>query len=107
MLNKLKINVLFGFIFFLSSNLNAVEKPVAQEKIRQAIEQGANFLYQNQNATGWWSDSELPALTGLALVALEMADIKNLSAKYESERRRAYDYLASLAKPDGSIHNGR
>ncbi len=107
MLNKLKINVLFGFIFFLSSNLNAVEKPVAQEKIRQAIEQGANFLYQNQNATGWWSDSELPALTGLALVALEMADIKNLSAKYESERRRAYDYLASLAKPDGSIHDGR
>ena len=55
-----------------------------------------HFLYQNQNATGWWSDSELPALTGLALVALEMADIKNLSAKYESERRRAYDYLASF-----------
>ena len=46
-------------------------------------------------------------MTGLALVALEMADIKNLSAKYESERRRAYDYLASLAKPDGSIHDGR
>jgi len=64
-------------------------------------------LYQNQNATGWWSDSGLPALTGLALVALKMADATKLDVKYESERRRAYDYLTSLSKPDGSIHDGR
>ena len=104
---KLKLTVLLGYIYFFSINTFSEERPVSQESIRQAIAQGAKFLYQNQNATGWWTDSELPALTGLALVALEMADIKELDIKYDSERRRAYDYLVSLAKSDGSIHDGR
>ncbi len=107
MSTRLNLTVLFSSIFFLSSNTFAVGKPVSQEKIKRSIEKGARFLYQNQNATGWWSDSGLPALTGLALVALEMADATKLDAKYVSERRRAYGYLTSLAKPDGSIHDGR
>jgi len=107
MLTRLNFTVLFSSVFFLSSHALAVGKPVSQEKIKTSIVKGAKFLYQSQNATGWWSDSGLPALTGLTLVALEMADAKKLAAKYESERRRAYDYLTSLAKPDGSIHDGR
>ena len=104
---KLNLTVLLCSVFFLSSSTFAVGKPVSQKKIKRSIEKGAKFLYQNQNPTGWWSDSGLPALTGLALVALEMADATKLDAKYVSERRRAYDYLTSLAKPDGSIHDGR
>ena len=107
MITKLNIAVLFGYLFFFSIQVFSADKSVGQESIRQAIEQGAKFLYQNQNATGWWTDSNLPALTGLALVALETANVSELDEKYESERRRAYDYLVSLAKPDGSIHDGR
>ena len=107
MITKLNIAVLFGYLFFFPIQIFSTDKSVGQENIRQAIEQGAKFLYQNQNATGWWTDSNLPALTGLALVALETANVSELDEKYESERRRAYDYLVSLAKPDGSIHDGR
>jgi squalene-hopene/tetraprenyl-beta-curcumene cyclase len=107
MITKLNIAVLFGYLFFFPIQIFSTDKSVGQENIRQAIEQGAKFLYQNQNATGWWTDSKLPALTGLALVALETANVSELDEKYESERRRAYDYLVSLAKPDGSIHDGR
>ena len=107
MITKLNIAVLFGYLFFFSVQVFSADNSVGQENIRQAIEQGAKFLYQNQNATGWWTDSKLPALTGLALVALETANVSELDEKYESERRRAYDYLVSLAKPDGSIHDGR
>lgn len=107
MITKLNIAVLFGYLFFFSIQVFSADKSVGQENIRQAIEQGAKFLYQNQNATGWWTDPNLPALTGLALVALETANVSELDEKYESERRRAYDYLVSLAKPDGSIHDGR
>ena len=107
MITKLNIAVLFGYLFFFSVQVFSADNSVGQENIRQAIEQGAKFLYQNQNATGWWTDSNLPALTGLALVALETANVSELDEKYESERRRAYDYLVSLAKPDGSIHDGR
>ena len=75
-------------------------------EIRKAIERGAQFLYKNQNPAGWWSSSELPALTALALVALEMADVAKLDAKYGSERRRALDFIVGSAKPNGSIHRG-
>ena len=76
-------------------------------EVREAIERGARFLYKNQNPAGWWSSSELPALTALALVALEMAEVAKLDAKYGSERRRALDFIAGSAKPDGSIHRGQ
>ena len=92
MFTKIKLTVLIGYIAFFSNNMFSFEKSVNQKNIRQAIEKGVKFLYQNQNATGWWTDSELPALTGLALVALKMSDVSSLDAKYESERRRAYDY---------------
>ena len=107
MIFKYNIVLLFGYLFFFSIQIFSADKSVGQENIRQSIEQGAKFLYQNQNATGWWTNSKLPALTGLALVALETANVSELDEKYESERRRAYDYLVSLAKPDGSIHDGR
>ena len=81
-------------------------KPTPTET-RKAIERGARFLYENQNPAGWWSSSELPALTALALVALEMAEVAKLDAKYGSERRRALDFIAGSAKPDGSIHRGQ
>ena len=84
----------------LSADINEVD-------LRESIRRGSQFLYNNQDASGWWSDPELPALTGLALVALKMAKAKDLDRKYESERMRAYDYLTSLAKPDGTIHAGR
>ena len=76
-------------------------------EVREAIERGARFLYKNQNPAGWWSSSELPALTALALVALEMSEVAKLDAKYGSERRRALDFIAGSAKPDGSIHRGQ
>ena len=107
MFTKIKLTVLIGYIAFFSNNMFSFEISVDQKNIRQAIEKGVKYLYQNQNATGWWTDSELPALTGLALVALKMSNVSSLDAKYESERRRAYDYLVSLAKSDGSIHDGR
>ena len=84
----------------LSADINEVD-------LRESIRRGSQFLYNNQDATGWWSDPDLPALTGLALVALKMAKVKDLDRKYESERMRAYDYLTSLVKPDGTIHAGR
>ena len=76
-------------------------------ELRESIRRGSQFLYSSQDATGWWSDSKLPALTGLVLVSLKMSGFQDLDSKYESERMRAYDYLTSLAKPDGAIHAGR
>ena len=96
----------FGFICGVNSGV-AYEQGFDKEALSQALRKGVQFLYDNQDATGWWSNAKLPALTGLALVGIKMADVKDLDNKYQSEQLRAYDYLTSCVKPDGSIHNGR
>ena len=95
-----------AILVFFSINQAAIAQESSANNTRQAIERGARFLYENQNAAGWWSNAELPALTALALVALKMADVPKLNAKYGSERRRALDFISGSAKPDGSIHRG-
>ena len=91
----------------LGQSAYAEEHEPKLTEVREAIERGARFLYKNQNPAGWWSSSEIPALTALALVALEMSEVAKLDAKYGSERRRALDFIAGSAKPDGSIHRGQ
>ncbi len=97
---------LAGCLLFVPLGQAGFAQNTGANETRKAIEQGAQFLYKNQNPAGWWSSSELPALTALALVALEMADVAKLDAKYGSERRRALDFIAGSAKPNGSIHRG-
>ena len=96
-------------MIFLSIGLveGLLSADINRDDLRESIRRGSQFLYNNQDSTGWWSDPDLPALTGLALVALKMAKVKDLDRKYESERMRAYDYLTSLVKRDGTIHAGR
>ena len=102
-------NRLLSLLIFLSIGLveGLLSADNNRDDLRESIRRGSQFLYNNQDATGWWSDPDLPAFTGLALVALKMAKVKDLDRKYESERMRAYDYLTSLVKPDGTIHAGR
>ncbi|MBL9128144.1 MAG: hypothetical protein JNL97_10875, partial [Verrucomicrobiales bacterium] len=39
-------------------------------EIRAAMDRGVRWLLANQNSNGWWSTSEQPAVTALALTAL-------------------------------------
>ena len=76
--------------------------PVAAE-LQAAIDRGISYLLKSQNSNGWWSTSEQPAMTALVLTSLNFdpsrRDLKNRT----SEINRAYDYILSSAKPDGSI----
>jgi len=105
-LQRIRQFAIAAILLFISLGQAVAAEKSSATKTQQAIERGARFLYENQNAAGWWSNAELPALTALALVALEMADVAKLDAKYGSERRRALDFIAGSAKPDGSIHRG-
>ena len=105
-LHQLQQIVVASLLLFAPLGQAAFAQDTNRTEARKAIERGAQFLYENQHAAGWWSNAELPALTALALVALEMAEVAKLDAKYGSERRRALDFIAGSAKPDGSIHRG-
>ncbi len=100
---------------WLSGNLLAVaaDAPVAKTPasptmpaaadLRKAIDRGIEFLLQSQNQSGWWSTPDQPAVTALALTALNLEPSGRFQRNRSSELNHAYDFILSSAKPDGSI----
>jgi squalene-hopene/tetraprenyl-beta-curcumene cyclase len=77
---------------------------VTPEAVRAAIERGVEWLLANQNSNGWWSTPDQPAVTGLVLTALNREPSGRFLRNRPSELNRAYDFILSSARPDGSIH---
>ncbi|MEC9080374.1 MAG: hypothetical protein VYE44_01265, partial [Verrucomicrobiota bacterium] len=75
--SKLFLRIPLAVCLILPINLVIAEVSQGQDlgRVRNAVERGAQFLYENQNAAGWWSNANLPALAALAMVALDMAGV--------------------------------
>ncbi len=71
--------------------------------LQKAIDRGIEYLLKKQNSNGWWSTSEQPAVTALVLTTLNFEPTGRYQHNRSSELARAYDYILSSAKPDGSI----
>ncbi len=71
--------------------------------LQAAIARGTVFLLKNQNSNGWWSPSEQPAVTALVLTTLSFDPSGRFLQNRSSELARAYDFILTSAKPDGSI----
>ncbi|MBI1336270.1 MAG: hypothetical protein GC164_04830 [Phycisphaera sp.] len=69
----------------------------------EAIKKGLDYLRTKQNEDGSWTPKPGPAVTALVLNAL--LDQPNASLD-DPATRKAYDYVLSAVKPDGSIQNG-
>ena len=106
--------VLLGFSLFGTAVLPAAASPAdAPSKqatthpppaaLTEAIDRGTAFLLKNQNSNGWWSTPEQPAVTALVLTALNMEPSGRFQRSRSSELSRAYDFILSSVKPDGSI----
>lgn len=74
--------------------------------IHGAMERGVAWLLSHQNSNGWWSTSEQPAVTALALTALNREPSGRFTRSRPSELSRAYEFLLGSVRPDGSIHRG-
>ena len=73
-------------------------------EVARAIDRGSQWLMQHQSDAGNWSDADHPALTGLALVALQRDPVENHAEKKEPILAKGYDYLRSCVHPDGGIY---
>ena len=76
--------------------------PAAHE-LQAAIDRGIEFLLRSQNSNGWWSTSDQPAVTALVITALNLEPSGRYRTNRSSELNRAYDFILTSAKPDGSI----
>jgi squalene-hopene/tetraprenyl-beta-curcumene cyclase len=75
-----------------------------RNEVERAITRGAEALVKIQNPDGYWSTPDQPAVTALALVALQ----GHPQTAIEKEAiKKGYAFLEKCFKPDGSIHNGK
>lgn len=74
--------------------------------IQKAMDRGIQWLLAHQNSNGWWSTPEQPAVTALALTALNREPSGRFVRSRPSELSRAYEFILGSVRPDGSIHRG-
>jgi squalene-hopene/tetraprenyl-beta-curcumene cyclase len=73
-------------------------------EVDRAISRGAKWLEAQQKDNGAWSDPQHPALSALALLALERAGA-NGPASNPVGLQNGYAFLRSKGKPDGGIYS--
>lgn len=71
---------------------------------QHAIDRGLAWLQANQDTNGFWSTSDHPAVTALALTAFAGDPAGRFHQLDATKRTRGYAYLLSCAKPDGGIY---
>jgi squalene-hopene/tetraprenyl-beta-curcumene cyclase len=112
MQNKLLCSILLVARLFVGLCPSLSAQPVlpagqtnapTRQELRAAIERGLVFLQKAQNSNGWWSTPDQPAVTALALTAMNLEPTQTFRRNRTSEMNRGYDYLLSCARPDGSI----
>lgn len=100
----MKIAVL---ILLVGVSALAAEIPVRNEslrnEVRRGIDRGVEFLAKSQDAGGFWSTADQPAVTGLVLTAMRPAES---AAKYPEVFAKGYSFVRKQIKEDGSIHAG-
>ena len=74
-----------------------------RNEIQHAIDRGLGWLTANQNSNGWWQTADHPAVTGLALMAYNGDPMERYRGKDLAHLKRAYSFILSQVKPDGSI----
>ncbi|MCE0523990.1 MAG: terpene cyclase/mutase family protein [Methylacidiphilales bacterium] len=89
--------------------LTAEVPPVAKNRslqleIEHSIEKGLSFLKSRQDAGGFWSSAEYPALTGLVLLGFVNEPSGAIKARHPDFVEKGYHYLTSCVKPDGGIY---
>jgi squalene-hopene/tetraprenyl-beta-curcumene cyclase len=78
-----------------------------RHEVRHALERGLDWLKSRQDPEGWWSTSDHPAMTGLALLAFQGHPDRPYQKDPPPWMQKAYAYLLSTQHPDGGLHRDK
>lgn len=112
---KLKLSTVFALFFAVSllpGAAGAADKVIASSKpdlslkleLETAIGKGLGWLASQQKEDGTWGQAEYPALSALALTALQGDPSGTYKRKFDANIKKGYDQLLKNAKPDGGIY---
>jgi squalene-hopene/tetraprenyl-beta-curcumene cyclase len=75
-----------------------------KNELQNAIGRGLTWLAGKQQADGWWSQQEQPALSALVLTSFQGDPSGFYKRKYEQAIDKGYGFLLKSVKPDGGIY---
>ena len=75
-----------------------------KNEVQHAIAKGLQWLLARQDAKGFWSQADYPALSALALTAFMGDPMDTYRTKSTSAIRKGYAYLSQCVQPDGGIY---
>ncbi|MEW6158895.1 MAG: prenyltransferase/squalene oxidase repeat-containing protein [Verrucomicrobiota bacterium] len=78
-----------------------------KNEIEHAISKGADWLQKNQSPEGSWAPADHPAVTALALVALQGDPASKKSRGETKALQQGYKFLESCVQKDGGIYRKR
>ena len=102
---SLTLVAFFGLYLVSANHVQAADQSALKTQVADLIKKGTHWLESSQNKDGWWSTTDHPAVTGMALVALK----GDPSGKYDSNDqpavKQALKFIDSCYHEDGGIHN--
>ena len=75
-----------------------------RNEVQHAIDQGLAWLSANQDTNGFWSTSDHPAVTALALSAFMGEPKDRYKTNWPAPVKRGYAFLLRHVQPDGGIY---
>jgi len=88
----------------VTSSPNAAKYASLKNEMRRAIERGNEFLKSKQNAEGFWTSPEYPAMSALALTAYMRSPQNDDKAEWPEHITKGYAWLLKQQKADGGIY---
>lgn len=86
-----------------AQSLNRQDNGSLDGEIRMASRRAARWLCDQQSRHGFWSDAEHPALTALALLAIQSCRDAT-SSEWASNLQSGFAFLRAQIQPDGGIY---
>ncbi|MGZ8901128.1 MAG: cycloartenol synthase, partial [Limisphaerales bacterium] len=102
-----RLAFLILWIAFTASIQSATlhSNPTLKNEVDRAVERGADWFVKNQQEKGHWSTTDHPAITALALCALQGKSV--LDPDEKSAAKKGYAFLLQNVHDDGTIHGGK
>ena len=75
-----------------------------RNEVKRALDKGTAWLEKSQDTNGFWSTADHPAISALALVALQGPPGNRSQETNSPALKKGYDYVLSCAQPDGGIY---
>jgi squalene-hopene/tetraprenyl-beta-curcumene cyclase len=76
-------------------------------EVQRSIDRGLEFLAKQQSPEGFWAPADHPAMTALALSAIQGDPSGTWPKKEAAKVKQGYDFILKNLKEDGSIHDGK